>query len=142
MNLAIILQTQPVVLDSLSKAKITNNSEKFLQIDPWGVGLTVIGMFVVFMSLLVLYIMFMNITKLLNYRLKKKQKSKSEKDKVVITKDETEFTGELNAAICLAVGLYLDEMHDTENTVLTINRVARTYSPWSSKIYGLRQFPR
>lgn len=142
MNLAIILQAQPVALDSVAKAKIANNSEKFLQIDPWGVGLTVIGMFVVFTSLLVLYLMFMNITRLLNYRLKKKQKVKAEKDKGITSTDEPVFTGELNAAICLAVCLYLDEVHDNENTVLTINRVARTYSPWSSKIYGLRQYPR
>ncbi|GAB4130939.1 MAG: hypothetical protein Fur0015_04800 [Ignavibacteriales bacterium] len=142
MNLAIILQAQPVVIDSVSKAKIASNSQKFLQIDPWGIGLTVIGMFVVFMSLLILYLMFMNITKLLNYRLKQKQIIKAEKDKTVISKEEPVFTGELNAAICLAVAMYLDEIHDTENTVLTINRVARTYSPWSSKIYGLRQYPR
>jgi len=141
MNLAIILQAQPVAIDSVSKAKIVENSHKFLQIDPWGIGLTVIGMFVVFMSLLVLYLMFMNITKLLNYRIKHRKKEKTEKEKEIIT-EEPVFTGELNAAICLAVGLYLDEIHDKENTILTINRVARTYSPWSSKIYGLRQCPR
>jgi len=26
--------------------------------------------------------------------------------------------------------------------VLTIKKVSRTYSPWSSKIYGLRKTPR
>jgi len=98
-------------------------------------------MFVVFMSLLVLYLMFMNITRFLNYRIKHRKKEKVEKEKEII-KEEPVFTGELNAAICLAVGLYLDEIHDKENTILTINRVARTYSPWSSKIYGLRQCPR
>ncbi|HAH59495.1 MAG TPA: phage tail protein, partial [Bacteroidales bacterium] len=30
------------------------------------------------------------------------------------------------------------ELHDHEDAVLTIKKVARTYSPWSSKIYGLR----
>ena len=28
-----------------------------------------------------------------------------------------------------------------ENTVLTIRKVKRSYSPWSSKLYGLRQTP-
>lgn len=35
-----------------------------------------------------------------------------------------------------------DDNHDVENTVLTIRKVARTYSPWSSKIYSLRDVPR
>ncbi|MDD4418111.1 MAG: lamin tail domain-containing protein, partial [Bacteroides graminisolvens] len=31
---------------------------------------------------------------------------------------------------------------DIEDTILTINRVKRNYSPWSSKIYTLRQTPK
>ena len=31
--------------------------------------------------------------------------------------------------------------HDTESTILTINKVKRAYSPWSSKIYNLRTLP-
>ena len=31
--------------------------------------------------------------------------------------------------------------HDIEETILTINKVKRTYSPWSSKIYTLRETP-
>lgn len=50
--------------------------------------------------------------------------------------------GEINAAIAAALHLYLAGVHDKENTVLTINKVARTYSPWSSKIYGLNQWRR
>ena len=34
-----------------------------------------------------------------------------------------------------------DEVHDVEETVLTITRVKRSYSPWSSKIYTLRENP-
>jgi len=32
--------------------------------------------------------------------------------------------------------------HDTETTVLTIRKMTRQSSPWSSKIYGLRDFTR
>jgi ABC-type cobalt transport system substrate-binding protein len=31
--------------------------------------------------------------------------------------------------------------HDVEETILTISRVKRSYSPWSSKIYTLRETP-
>ena len=31
--------------------------------------------------------------------------------------------------------------HDKEDTILTINKVKKAYSPWSSKIYTLRETP-
>lgn len=40
----------------------------------------------------------------------------------------------------MAIHEYQEEIHDVEDTILTIQRVAKTYSPWSSKIYGLRNF--
>ena len=41
-------------------------------------------------------------------------------------------SGEVIAAIAMALHDHLDT-HDRENTVLTINKVKRAYSPWSSK---------
>ena len=49
--------------------------------------------------------------------------------------------GELHAAIATALYLYRQEVHDYENYVLTIKRIEKKYSPWSSKIYSLRQWP-
>jgi len=48
---------------------------------------------------------------------------------------------DLNAAIATALYLYKQEVHDYENLVLTIKRVEKKYSPWSSKIYSLRKWP-
>lgn len=46
-----------------------------------------------------------------------------------------------SAAIALA--LYLNnELHDEESNILTIERVSRIYSPWSSKYYNMRKAPR
>jgi len=50
--------------------------------------------------------------------------------------------GEVYAVIGMALHLYLQDLHDYEKMVLTMQRVMRPYSPWSSKIYGLRQYPR
>lgn len=140
MNFALIAQASSAVVDSLSKAKINQNSQKFTEIDPWGVGMTFIGMAVVFLSLLLLYLLFLNITKFLNLRVKKALRKSGKEEKEV--KENLEMPGEINAAIAIALHLYMNELHDRESAVLTINRIARTYSPWSSKIYGLRQFPR
>lgn len=49
---------------------------------------------------------------------------------------------EIAVAIASAIHLFTQEVHDSENYVLTINRIQKPYSPWSSKIYGLRVSPK
>jgi uncharacterized protein (DUF2164 family) len=48
---------------------------------------------------------------------------------------------EVCAAIAAALYEMQNDIHDIEDTVLTIEKKAVSYSPWSSKIYGLRQAP-
>ena len=129
---------QQVVKDTATTT-INKNSHLFQQIDPWGIGMTVIGYVVVFLALLFLYLIFSNLTKLLNLNVKRALKREG---KLLEAKEDLSITGEVNAAIAMAIHLYFAEIHDNESTVLTINKVSRTYSPWSSKIYGLRQNPR
>jgi glutaconyl-CoA/methylmalonyl-CoA decarboxylase subunit delta len=46
-------------------------------------------------------------------------------------------------AAAIALALYLNnELHDEESNILTIERVSRIYSPWSSKYYNMRKAPR
>jgi glutaconyl-CoA/methylmalonyl-CoA decarboxylase subunit delta len=47
---------------------------------------------------------------------------------------------EVQAAIAMALYLHFNEMHDEESNIITIQRVSKTYSPWSSKIYNMRNF--
>ncbi|HOJ19560.1 MAG: OadG family protein [Ignavibacteriales bacterium] len=108
--------------------------------DPLGVGMTMIGMGIVFLSLLLLYQVFLYITKLLNYQMKRSLSKKGESKESI--EKQVDVSGDVHAAIATALHLYLSEIHDFENTVLTIGKVSRTYSPWSSKIYGLRQYHR
>lgn len=127
------------VMKDTTAATVNKNSHLFQQIDPWGIGMTVIGYVVVFLALLFLYLIFSNLTKILNINVKRSLRSQG---KIVEAKDDLSITGEVNAAIAMAIHLYFAEIHDKENTVLTINKVSRTYSPWSSKIYGLTKNPR
>jgi Na+-transporting methylmalonyl-CoA/oxaloacetate decarboxylase gamma subunit len=53
-----------------------------------------------------------------------------------------DLNGEEAAAIALAIHLYKSELHDMESLTITLQKVSRIYSPWSSKIYTLRQNPR
>jgi hypothetical protein len=57
-------------------------------------------------------------------------------------KEKQALSGEVNAAIVMALYLYGSELHDQEDPVITMTKVSRTYSPWSSKIYGLRRSPK
>jgi len=78
--------------------------------------------------------------------LKKTSKPKSsesgKKQTAEITKKTPAKINEINAVIAAAVYLTAQEIHDSEQYVLTIKRIDKIYSPWSSKIYGLRKSPR
>jgi len=116
---------------------VISSAEKFGAMDPFGIGMTIIAMSVVFTGLAILYLFFKNVARLytLNYR------TLFTKSTLVGVSAGTDLavdhTGEVNAAIAMALHMYRHQLHDHENTVLTIQKVARTYSPWSSKIYGV-----
>lgn len=54
----------------------------------------------------------------------------------------SDVNSEIAAVISAALHFAKNEIHDLENTVLTIDKVSKSYSPWSSKIYGIRKNPR
>ncbi len=53
-----------------------------------------------------------------------------------------EIHEETAAAIALAIHMYQTDLHDQESFTITLKKVSKIYSPWSSKIYTLRQNPR
>lgn len=56
--------------------------------------------------------------------------------------EKKESNDDISVIIAATIHSYLQEVHDYENYRLTIKRIDRLYSPWSSKIYGLRKWPR
>ena len=117
--------------------------EKFQQHDKSGIGMAITAMSVVFFGLLLLYVSFRLIGKAsVSFSRKNAMKSKD-----ITSKEEAkekklgEAPGEVFAAIAMAMH-ESQNMHDVEETVLTITRVKRSYSPWSSKIYTLRETPK
>lgn len=124
--------------------KDTNKKiEMFAERDKNGFAMTLMAMAIVFSALLLLCISFYIISKI-GERVSERNKAKSHgADLREMTKEDRpgQDSGEVIAAIAMALHEHLDT-HDRENTVLTINKVKRAYSPWSSKIYGLRELPR
>lgn len=124
-----------IILDTNEKIK------NFEDHDQSGLGMTVLAMAVVFAALIVLSLCF-NVIGWINAKTAQRKK----KEATAGNLDEAEFTegpdsGEEIAAVCMALHEHLN-MHDKEDLVLTINKVKRSYSPWSSKIYSLRELPR
>jgi len=108
----------------------------------WGEGLTlaIVGWLIVFAALVLLVILFTQVPKLIYYNTRKQLKLKNKN--AVVTDDDLHISGDVNAAISMALYLFFNEQHDDESNVITIKRVRKVYSPWSSKIYGLRVWPR
>ena len=117
--------------------------DKFEQHNSAGLGMTITAMTVVFIGLILLYISFRIIGKVA-VKLRKRNAMKAQN---VTDKQEAkerglgEAPGEVIAAISMALHEAQGADHDVEETILTISRVKRSYSPWSSKIYTLRETP-
>jgi Na+-transporting methylmalonyl-CoA/oxaloacetate decarboxylase gamma subunit len=132
---AFLIKTTPssnnVILDSEAAA------QRFKDYDPFGIVMAITAMSVVFIALMLLFLIFKQIGKISINSERKKAK------KAGLTPAVEETSGEVYAAISAAIHLFYqqEEAHDLENTILTIDKVTRTYSPWSSKIYGLREEP-
>ena len=130
---------------SNNTVEIIPRAEVFRQADPTGIIITIIAVFAVGVSLTLLYLIFKFMGKYFINSARKKEdeakggKSGSDTDTKSKSKGEGALTGEELAAISMAIYKYSEDMHDMENTVLMINRITKMYSPWSSKIYGLRQ---
>ena len=137
--------TDKYVTPSTNNQTIESNPkmDKFEQHDPIGIGMAISAMSVVFLGLILLYICFKLVGKaaiklrkrnaMIAHNITDKQEAKE--------KGLGEAPGEVIAAISMALHEAQGADHDVEETILTISRVKRSYSPWSSKIYTLRETP-
>ncbi|MDD2617372.1 MAG: OadG family transporter subunit [Bacteroidales bacterium] len=117
-----------------------NTNEKvdnFAKRDPDGVGMSISAVAVVFTVLLFLAVFFYWFAIVF-----RRVTSKPKQVKTGLIPDSSEIPGDVIAAISAALYEMENNVHDIEHTIITIERTRRTYSPWSSKIYGLRKLPR
>ncbi|WP_303011477.1 OadG family transporter subunit [uncultured Bacteroides sp.] len=130
------------VTPSTNNKTLNSNAkmEKFEEHDAVGIGMSISAMSVVFCGLILLFIAFKIIGKIA-VNLSKRNTMKSKGIDKHEAKQLSQAPGEVYAAISMALHEMQDEVHDVEETVLTITRVKRSYSPWSSKIYTLRETP-
>ena len=123
-----------------------SKQDKLKQDDPYGIGMALISMAVVFTALIMIYIML----KIFNYvtrRATQKSKAQAEPKKVaaVASKDDDDIdavNAEVVAAIGVAMHLHFGSMHDEESEVITINMPSKHYSPWAQKELTMKRNPR
>lgn len=116
-----------------------------LSID-WAPALNLIGFsFSMVFFLLVVIVLSLNLFGYVFSNLDKSEKRKGERTavntaqkSVVIHTANAE--DEVQAAIAMALAQYFEDVHDNESNVLTLEKIGKRYTPWSSKIYGLNVF--
>lgn len=119
-------------------------SELFRIEDPSGIAISIIAMSVVFIALICLYLVFRTLGKYMQKQQAQKLAKANSPTPVIASKvkNSEEINGEVLAAIAMSLNNYYDDLHDLESEIVTINRVARVYSPWSSKVHTLTKNPR
>ena len=129
-----------------TQAKISKQ-DKLKRDDPYGIGMALISMAVVFTALIMIYIML----KIFNYMTRRStQKSKAQASATPAAamasakgnKEDDTVDGPTCAAIGVALHLHFNSMHDEESEVITINMPSKHYSPWAQKELTMKRNPR
>jgi len=107
------------------------------ELEPLTWTIVIVGIGIVFIALLLVYLFFRYLlTYILNFRFRSFARKKGI-DPAEMHTAKTIQSGEVNAAIAMALYSYFNELHDVESGVITIRRVSKNYSPWSSKLYNM-----
>lgn len=122
--------------------RVAKQSEKISQSDPVGIGLTAVAVAVVFLALICIALILQGSGKLMAGMGQKKEKKDVKKNAVkpVAEGSSAASEDEVYAAIAAAVHLYANELHDEEDTVITIQKVEREWTPWNAKYYNMNHY--
>ena len=118
-----------------------------LQVKGWIV--TISGFLIVISALIILFLIFSGVSKIINLDWKSVfNKGKKNNEVEVVennNKDMNTSKNNVNDDVIVAIGLALSmsmEVHDEESGILTIKRAQRITSPWASKILGINNLNR
>ena len=132
------VQESELTRKAIQAEKARNAAEN----DKYGGAITIIAMCIVVCTLVIISLLFMGFGKITTaiHSHKKRQAHGVTKEEAEDHHDEMD-SGEAIAAIAMALAEHSGQGHDMEDTLLTIRRMKKAYSPWNSKIYNLRQVP-
>ena len=122
--------------------RVAKQSEKIKQSDPIGIGLAAVAVAVVFLALVCIFLLISGSGKLI-MSTEERRKNKGTEKKASAIKPVAKGSSsedEIVAAIAAAIALYNDELHDEEDTVITIQKVEREWTPWNAKYYNMNHY--
>jgi len=108
----------------------------FSKITEFSITVAVVGYVIVFLALVLLFWVYSLLPKIINFIAQRKLKKEGNCDDC----DVMNVEGGVTAAISMALYMTINELHDEESDVITIKRISRQYSPWSSKIYSTNPY--
>lgn len=133
-----IVQTSEMTRKALQAEKARNAAEN----DSFGGAITIIAMCIVLSALIILSILFLCFGKISTAVMSsKKRKAHGVTSKTSEDHHDELDSGEVIAVIGMALAEHFGQGHDMEDTILTIKRMKKSYSPWNSKIYNMRHIP-
>lgn len=132
------VQESEMTRKAIQAEKARNAAEN----DRFGGAITIIAMSIVLSALIILCLLFSCFGKITTaiHSHKKRQAHGVSRDEAESHHEEAD-SGEVIAAIAMALAEHSGQGHDMEDTILTIRRMRKAYSPWNSKIYNMRHLP-
>ena len=132
------VQESELTRKAIQAEKARNAAEN----DEFGGAITLIAMTIVISALVVLSILFMLFGKVSSWlQTRRKHKAHGVTSATSEAHHDELDMGEAIAAISMALAEHTGQGHDIEDTILTIRRMKKAYSPWNSKIYNIRVIP-
>ena len=115
-------------------------ADRIRESDPIGVGLTVVAVSVVFLALLCISLILKGYGKLIMSTQDRKAHKVAKANDHPVVPSASQTSGEIYAAIAAAIFLYDEELHDEEDTIITIQKVERAWTPWNAKYYNMNRY--
>ena len=116
---------------------VPKQSERIQASDPYGAGLAVVAVSVVFFALVCIMFMMGGYGKLIQ-RFQNRKQASGKATAASGTGNAPE--GEVYAAIAAAIYAYSQDLHDVEDTVITIQKTERAWTPWNAKFYNMNRY--
>ncbi len=108
----------------------------FSNVSGFSITVAIVGYVIVFSALVLLFFVYNLLPKFINFKARRQLRKEGKCDDCEVMHIE----GDVSAAISMALYLHLSEAHDEESDVITIRRISKQYTPWSSKIYSTNPF--
>jgi len=117
---------------------VPKQAERIKASDPFGAGLAIVAVSVVFFALICIMFLMGGYGKLIQRFQNRKAQPAAAGAPAKAAGSPVE--GEVYAAIAAAIYAYSQDLHDVEDTIITIQKTERAWTPWNAKFYNMNRY--